>query len=303
MTSLKIHLLGGTGFVGHSIANLLVDRGHHVSVISRHPERHRDLLILPTLQLVQGNVFDKAFLNHELAGADVVINLVGILNEFRGQANFESVHTKLPAIVAGVCREQGVPRLLHMSALRATKGGPSAYLRSKASGEDRAHQVGGRALAVTSFRPSVIFGSGDSFTNQFALLVKWAPGVLPLARATARFQPIYVEDVARAFVDSIDDYRTYGKRYELCGPKIYSLKQIVNLVARVINRRCYVMGLGPTLSTLQAMVGEMLPGKPISLDNIRSMQVDSICNGNFPEVFNFSLSRLEDILPRYLTSS
>ncbi len=303
MKSLNICMLGGTGFVGHSIANWLVDLGHNVSVVTRRRERHRELLVLPTLRLVQGNVFDKAFLNHELAGADVVINLVGILNEFRGQPGFDMVHAELPGNIAEVCRNQGVPRLLHMSALKASNGGPSAYLRSKGTGEDRAHQIGGRAVAVTSFRPSVIFGPGDSFTNRFATLLKWAPGVFPLACAQARFQPVYVEDVAQAFVESIDDYRTFGKRYELCGPKVYTLKQIVEYVARITHRHCRVLGLGHELSKLQAMMGELMPGKPISLDNIRSMRDDNVCTEGFPELFEITPSSLEDIVPHYLGKS
>lgn len=303
MKFLNICILGGTGFVGHSIVNWLVDLGHNVSVVTRQRERHRELLVLPKLHLVQGNVFDKAFLNHELAGADVVINLVGILNEFRNQPGFDIVHAELPGNVAEVCRNQGVPRLLHMSALKASNGGPSAYLRSKGTGEDRAHQNGGRSVAVTSFRPSVIFGPGDSFINRFAALLKWTPGVFPLACAKARFQPVYVEDVAHAFVESIDDYRTFGKRYELCGPKVYTLKQIVEYVARVTHQHCRVIGLGDGLSKLQAMMGEILPGKPISLDNIRSMRDDSVCSEPFPELFEITPSALEDIVPHYLGKS
>ncbi len=300
MKTLNICMLGGTGFVGHSIANRLVDLGHNVSIITRQRERHRDLLVLPTLHLVQGNILDKSFLNNELAGADVVINLAGILNETRGQPGFDMVHAELPGNLAEVCRKQGVPRLLHMSALNASNGGPSSYLRSKGAGEDRAHHNGGSAVAVTSFRPSVIFGTGDSFTSRFAALLKWTPGVLPLACAETRFQPVYVEDVAQAFVKSLDDYRTFGKRYALCGPKVYTLKQIIEQVARITHRRCRVLGLGNTLSKLQAMVGELVPGKPITVDNVRSMQIDSVCSEGFPEVFEITPSPMEDILQRYL---
>jgi len=300
MKKLNICMLGGTGFVGRSIASRLVGLGHNVSTVTRQREKHRDLLVLPTLHLVQGNVFDKAFLEHELAGADVVINLVGILNEFRNQPGFDLVHAELPGNIAEVCRNQGVPRLLHMSALKASNGGPSAYLRSKGTGEDRAHQVGGRSVAVTSFRPSVIFGQGDSFTNRFAELLKWAPGVFPLACAQARFQPVYVEDVADVFVKSISDYRTFGKRYELCGPKVYTLKQIVEFVAHTSHLHRRILGLGNNLSKFQATIGELIPGKPISLDNIRSMRDDSVCSEGFPELFEITPSRLEDIVPHYL---
>lgn len=300
MKALNICMLGGTGFVGHSIANRLVDLGHNVSIVTRQRERHRDMLVLPTLNLVQGNIFDKGFLNHELAGADVVINLVGILNEFRGQPDFETVHAELPGNIADVCRNQGVPRLLHMSALKASSGGPSAYLRSKGAGEDRVHQNSGHTVAVTSFRPSVIFGSGDSFTNRFATLLKWAPGVLPLPCADARFQPVYVEDVAQAFVQSLDNYHTFGKRYELCGPKAYTLKQIVNTIAHITRNRRYVLGLGKGLSRLQAMIGELLPGKPITLDNVRSMTEDSVCDKGFPGIFGINPVHLEDVVSLYL---
>ena len=300
MSKLNICILGGTGFVGHSITDKLVDQGHHVSIVSRNRESNRDLLVLPTVNIVEGNIFDLAFLNHEFAQADVVINLVGILNEFRNQPTFEETHALLPALVAEACKNQGVPRLLHMSALKASNGGPSQYLRTKGTGEDRVHQVAGQSVNVTSFRPSVIFGPRDSFTNRFAKLIKMSPGVLPLACADAKFQPVYVEDVAEAFIRSIGNYQTYGKRYELCGPKVYTLKELVEYIASLMHTRCRVIGLNDSLSKLQAMVGELLPGKPISLDNYRSLREDSVCKKGFPEEFGITPSELEAVVPHYL---
>lgn len=300
MTSLNICILGGTGFVGRNLVSRLVSRGHRVKVLTRRREDHRDLLVMPTLDLVQANVLDASVLNLEMAGQDVAINLVGILNEFRNRPGFETVHVGLPTLVAEACVNQKVPRLLHMSALKASSGAPSDYLRTKGIGEDRVFQVAGRKVHVTSFRPSVMFGRNDSFLNRFAALLRMAPGVLPLAMPDARFQPVHVDDVSEAFVRAIGNHHTYGKRYELCGPKVYTLRELVQYVARLGHRRCHIIGLNRHLSTLQAAVGELLPGKPISLDNLRSLQVDSVCSQGFPEVFGIVPTELESVAPGWL---
>jgi len=300
MSKLNICILGGTGFVGHSIIDKLVDQGHQVKILTRNRESNRSLLVLPTVNLIEGNIYDQSFLNQEFAGMDVVINLVGILNEFRGKPTFEMAHAILPAYVADACKNQEVPRLLHMSALKASNGGPSEYLRTKGTGEDRVHQMAGQKVNVTSFRPSVIFGPRDSFTNRFASLIRLAPGVLPLACPNARFQPIYVEDVAEVFAQAIGNYRTYGKRYELCGPSVYTLRQLVEYVAKLTHQRCQIIPLNDGLSRLQALVGEILPGKPISLDNYRSMREDSCCKGGFPHEFEITPTELEAVAPHYL---
>lgn len=184
--------------------------------------------------------------------------------------------------------------------MQNSNGGPSQYLRTKGTGEDRVHQMAGQKVHVTSFRPSVIFGASDSFTNRFAHLLHIAPGVLPLACPGARFQPVWVDDVAEAFVRAIGNYQTYGKRYELCGPRVYTLKEIVDYVARVTRTRCYVVPLNDTLSRLQALLGEFLPGKPISLDNYGSMREDSCCKEGFPEVFGIKPTEMEAVVPHYL---
>jgi uncharacterized protein YbjT (DUF2867 family) len=300
MSKLNICLVGGTGFVGHVITDKLVDLGHRVKILTRNRELHRSFLVLPTVDLVEGDIYDQAFLNQEFAGMDVVINLAGILNQFRGKPTFEMVHAILPAYIADACKNQGVSRLLHMSALKASNGGPSEYLRTKGTGEDRVHQMSGQKVNVTSFRPSVIFGPKDSFTNRFASLVRMAPGVLPLACPGARFQPVYVDDVAEAFVRSISNYHTYGKRYELCGPRVYTLKELVEYIARLTRTGCQIVPLNNTLSRFQALVGEILPGKPISLDNYRSLREDSCCKEGFPEVFGIVPAELEAVVPHYL---
>ena len=198
MSTHKICLLGGTGFVGKRLAARLSEAGHDIVILTRHRERQRDLLVLPTVRLVQGDVYDPEFLRKQFEDRDTVINLVGILNEKgRDGRGFARVHTELPSMIVEACRQTGVTRLLHMSALHASPAAPSHYLRTKAMGEEAVHRAEGADFHVTSFRPSVIFGPGDGFLNRFAGLLRLTPGVFPLACPQARFQPVYVEDVVR----------------------------------------------------------------------------------------------------------
>jgi len=295
-------MLGGTGFVGHAIAARLSAGGHDVRVLTRAFARNRDITVMPGVVLIEGDVHDPAFLQEQFKGVDVVINLVGILNE-RGHsgAGFDRVHAELPAKVATVCRHASVPRLLHMSALGAAHQAPSFYLRSKARGEDAAHAAA-PDVRVTSFRPSVIFGPRDDFTNRFAALLRTVPGVFPLACPNARFQPVYVEDVARAFVAAIDMTDTYGRRYDLCGPQVYRLRELVDYFAYLQKRHVQVIGLNQSLSRLQATVMEYVPGKPFSLDNFRSLSLDNVCTGAdaLRTVFAIEPTSIEQIAPTYL---
>ena len=301
MSTHKICLLGGTGFVGKRLAMRLSEAGHDIVILTLHRERQRDLLVLPTVRLVQGDVYDPEFLRKQFEGRDTVINLVGILNEKgRDGRGFARAHAELPSMIAETCRQTGVARLLHMSALHATPKAPSHYLRTKALGEDAVHRAGNPDFHVTSFRPSVIFGPGDGFLNRFAGLLRLTPGVFPLACPQARFQPVYVEDVVRAFVESLDNHKTFGRRYDLCGPKAYTLREIVGYVARLMGKRVCIVGLNDALSYLQAATLEFVPGKPFSLDNYRSLQIDSVCEKGFPEMFGITPTSLEEIAPGYL---
>lgn len=299
MNKLKICILGGTGFVGRSLSARLVEAGHLINIITRHRDRHRDLLVLPTLQLISGDPHNTAVLRQEFRNMDVVINLTGILNE-RGRSGrgFERVHAELPRKVVDACRSEGVPRLLHMSSLNASVSAPSHYLRTKGLGEEIVHAA--KDLAVTSFRPSVIFGPRDGFTNRFSRLLRVIPFFFPLACPNARLQPVYVEDVVQAFIASLDNQKTHGQHYNLCGPQVYRLYEIVAYLADVLGVRRRIVQLGDSLSHLQAMLLEFVPNKPFSLDNYRSLQLDSVCTDGFPKVFNIQPARLEEIVPTYL---
>ncbi len=300
MPELAVCLLGGTGFVGRSIAAELVERGHLVKVLTRRRERNRDMLVLPTLTMSEGDVHELGFLCEQFRDVDVVINLIGILNA-SGKNTFQRVHVELARKVTEAMKQTGVRRLLHMSALHASKDGPSKYLRSNGEAEEILRQSSDSLnLEATIFRPSVIFGPHDSFINRFASLLRIAPGFLPLACPQARFQPVYVDDVAACFVQAISDHDTYGAEFNLCGPNTYTLYELVNYVAELIDARCRVVRLTDWQSRLQAAFMQWLPGKPFTLDNYNSMKIDSICDGGFPDVFEITPSSLEAVAPAYL---
>ncbi len=298
-----IAILGGTGFVGRHLANRLTKARYPLKVLTRRRERHRDLLVIPTLDLVEADVHDPAVLQRELRGMGAVVNLIGILNE-RGDdgTGFRRAHVELAEKLVDACRANGIPRLLHMSALNAdARAGPSHYQRTKGEAEDRVHAAAGEDFHVTSFRPSVIFGPDDDFFNRFARLLKLVPLVFPLGSAHARFAPVYVGDVVEAMVLCLTDPATYGRRYDLCGPQIYTLAELVAYTAECLKLRRYVLPLNARLSLLQAQILERVPGKPLSLDNYRSLQVDSVCTGeNGLATLGITPTSIDSVVPTYL---
>lgn len=326
----KICVLGGGGFVGTHLVNKLEMAGYAVRVLTSKREHAKNISVLPKVEVVEANIFDPSELNRHFAGMDAVINLVGMLHENKvgrvdkpmaRRGDFHEVHVELPRKIVHACEASGVKRLLHMSALNADPNGPSAYLRSKGLGEAIVREAGmrhgeneygylngpksanGHGLAVTVFRPSVIFGREDSFINMFAGLLKIAP-VLPLACPGVKFQPVHVDDVAQAFVASVNNQGTFGRVYDLCGPRVYTLRELVDLVAKLTGRKRKIINLCPQLSYLMALLMEWMPGpKLMTRDNYYSMQVDAVCACEFPKIFDIKPSALEAVAPDYLSQS
>lgn len=295
-----ICLLGGTGFVGRHICGHLADRRVRLRVLTRNRERHKDLLVIPNLELVQADPYDPKALAGLLRGMDCVINLIAILNEGR-PGDFQRVHVDLPRRLVEACRQESVRRILHMSALGASEAGPSDYQRSKAAGEALVLGAEDERLHVTSFRPSVIFGPGDHFLSLFAGLLRQSPGIMPLPTPDARFQPVYVNDVAEAMIHSLEDARTFGRGYELGGPRVYTLRELVEYTARISGHRRSVIGLPDGLSRLQGKLMQHLPGKPYTYDNYLSSTVDNVCRHNgLPELGVPHPTALEAVAPNYL---
>ena len=300
MTIHHITILGGAGFVGASIVAKLDEAGYQVKVLARRRETAKHLILLPNVQVVECDIADNHALKDALKGCDAVINLVGILHE-TSKNNFEKIHHQLPRRVAQMCEELDINRLIHMSALQANKHAPSAYLKSKAAGEAAVNEYN-KKLDITIFRPSVIFGQGDSFLTMFANLVKFLP-VIALAKPNAKFQPIWVEDVAQCFVNALENTATYGKSYELGGPQIYTLKDLVQKVMDILGKNRPIIGLNDSLSMAQGFMLELLPIKLITRDNIRSMQVDSITAQPIATELAVTPTALDVVVPEYLLNT
>jgi NADH dehydrogenase len=295
-------VLGGTGFIGRNLAARLTRSGLAVRIPTRDRQRARRMLVLPGLELIQADVHDPAQLTELVRGSTAVINLVGILNEREHDGSgFQRAHVELAEKLVAACRKTGVGRLLQMSALKANaERGASHYLRSKGEAEQVIQTRAGEAIQYTIFRPSVVFGAEDSFTMRFARILKLSP-VLPLARLNARFAPVHVADVAEAFVRALTDSKSFGQIYELCGPDIYTLEEILRYLCRELGIRRAILRLPPPLGRLQAWIGEyLLPGKPFSRDNFRSLSVANVCRDNGFAAFGIKPKRMQPVVKAYL---
>lgn len=300
-SSKRILILGGTGFVGRHVCEKLTRMGCSMTVITRRASQAAAIQNLPRVRVLEGDVYNSAFLAQCMAQHDVVINLIAILHGT--EAAFDKAHVQLPQVIAKACLASGVKRLIHISALGASLDGPSAYQRSKAQGEALLKQAG---LDLTLLQPSVIFGADDKFLNLFAQLQQIAP-VVPLAGASTRFQPVWVEDVASAVAHCVMDAKTQGHTYEICGPEIWTLKELVQKSGQWAGvkggRGRWVFGIPHTLAWLQAFLMELAPGQPLmSRDNLRSMQVDNVSSGNALSLkeLNIQASSVYSIAPGYL---
>lgn len=301
----RILVLGGTGFVGRAVCERLVERsggaGGLIRVPTRRLPRGNAIRSLPTVELVEADVHDEAQLATLLVGVDAVVHLVAILHGSR--AAFERAHVALPTKLARACAAAGVKRVVHVSALGVGPGAPSNYLRSKTEGEAALRDSKpGAGLDLTVLRPSVIFGAEDRFLNVFAQLQAFAP-VIPLAGSSARFQPVWIEDVASAVVAALDQPATIGQTYELAGPREYTLSELVRLAGRWSGAERAQIPLPGFLGRLQATVMELLPGEPLmSRDNVASMSVPNVATGTLPglKALGIEATALEAVGPGYL---
>ncbi|WP_421622005.1 complex I NDUFA9 subunit family protein [Alkalilimnicola ehrlichii] len=302
MAKHTICILGGSGFIGTTIAGRLGRDGHRVIVPTRHRERSRHLLPVPNVEVVELNVNDEDALVEAFQECTAVINLVGILNELSGPKGeeFRRAHVELPRRVISACQRAGVGRYLHMSALGADPEGPSLYQQTKGEGERLAIAAHGDGLSVTAFRPSVVFGSGDRFFNRFAGLLRLSPGFMFLPTPHAEFQPVWVNDVASAFICCLEDQATGGQVYDLVGPKRYTLEALVRYTARIAGIRRHIVPLSDGMSRLNARLLGLLPGKPYSLDNYLSATVPNVSDDNGLPKLGIHPTAVEAVVPTFL---
>ena len=297
--SLRIAVLGGSGFVGRSLCEQLVRRSPSGAiVVPTRRAMHADAVrALPTVDVRVADVHDDAALAGVLAGCDTVVNLVAILHG--SAAAFEQVHVGLPRRLGLACHAAGIRRVVHVSALGVSDRAASNYLRSKQSGEAVLRAA---ALDLTLLRPSVIFGEQDRFLNLFAQLQRVAP-LMPLAGSRARFAPVWVEDVAAAIVRCIDTPATIGQTIECAGPEVFTLAELVRLAGRWSGHERPVLPLPMALGRLQALLMECLPGEPLmSRDNLDSMRADNVASGTLPGLaaLGIQAAAMAHIAPGYL---
>ncbi len=270
-------LLGGSGFIGRQLAYAIANRGCRVTIPCRRPHRNKALLVHPNIRVVEANVFASDQLDDLCQNQQVMINLIGILHE-RKRGDFRKIHVEFIKTLVDACTRHGIKRVLHLSALGASQAtGTSRYLRSKGEGENLIHTFGQKELRVTSFQPSVVFGKNDQFINRFAGILPLCFGFFPLACGQSKFAPVYVGDLVEKIISSVDDKSTHSQRYTVCGPEVFSLQQILQLLVKAMGLSCRIVSLGNTTSKLQARVLQILPGKLFTMDNYRSMQTPSVC--------------------------
>ena len=302
---MKVLVTGGTGFVGTHVVNRLLQRGHDVAVLARNPEKTRNRYSRP-VEAAAGNVLDPATLARAAAGRDVVVHLVGIINE-KGAQTFDRMHREATEKVTEAARAAGIRRYLHMSAMGSSDDAPSEYGRTKAAGE-RAVRASG--LDWTIFRPSIIFGPGDGFVSLLAPIVRGNPGFIPvIGPGTTKFQPVSIYDVARVFSDAIEKSdATVGKAFEIGGPEVFTLNEMYRDIAAAVGKP------GKPLIHLPVWYGRLLAtafewlarrgvfdDPPLTRDQLRSLTRDSAADlAGTREVFGADWRRFGPGIREYL---
>ena len=295
-----ILLIGGNGFVGRVLAAQLQLAGYTVLIPTSHPFHGRELRLLPKVHIEEADIHEFDTLQSlcsRVKPGGAVINLVGVLHDKPGNPYgkvFRAAHVDLPKNIITAMQLTGLKRYLHMSALGADANGPSMYQRSKGDGE---LAVKASNLDWTIFRPSVIFGAQDQFINLFSKLTKLVP-LMPLANYQAKFQPVSVDDVAAAFVKALKLPQTIRQSYDLVGPTVYTMQEIVELAKRKAKTSCWVIPVPAFVGYLQALAFEFLPGPTLmSRDNIASMELPNILPVSgidaLSQVFKMSRRHLE----------
>ena len=300
-----VTVFGGSGFVGRHVVRALAMRGYRIRVAVRRPDLAgylKPLGMVGQVQPVQANLRYPESLEVALHGAVAAVNLVGILAE-RGKQDFQAVHVDGASDLAALATASGVERLIHMSALGAKLDSDSLYFRTKAAGEDGVRQAFPSATIV---RPSIQFGAGDSFFNRFATMARMSP-VLPLIGAATKFEPVYVGDVAAAVRVAVDGVVAGGKTYELGGPEILTFSQLMATMLDIIDRRRLMVPVPTALAKLVAAILQILPGKLLTIDQVKQLQADNIVSPKATKErrtmkgLGIKQTALEAILPTYLT--
>ncbi len=285
-------IFGGAGFVGKHLIKQLSRQGWTISVVTKRPHRHRELQVIPGTRLIEGRALTQASVSKIISSGDTVVNLIGVLNSSR-KVTFEQIHVQLPDAIAQACLTQKASQLIHISAIGASITSPSAYLRSKALGENAVLDAGDHGLNCMVIRPSIIFGADDSFTRRFEQLLKLAKGVFVTPCPDAMMQPVYVDDLAHCIAYAAVQSERAHQICDVAGPQRFTMREILRIISRLTGNSHRIIGLNSSLSMLMARFLQFAPGQPLTPDNVRSLSVPNVSDGNFPAPFGNQKSEFE----------
>ena len=301
MSYRRVTVLGASGFIGRYVVKRLAAQGALICAVCRHASDARYLRPMGDvgqIAPIDANVCDDQALAAVIAGADAVVNAVGILYE-RGAQRFDALHHQLPRRIAIEARAAEVKHLVHVSAIGADPQSPSAYGRSKAAGEAA---LRAEFPAAVVLRPSIVFGPEDMFFNRFAALARIAPALPLIGGGKTRFQPVYVGDVADAAVAALARPDAQGRVFELGGPEVLSFKELMRLLLRALHRRRLLVPVPFGLAMVKAAFLEWLPTPPLTRDQVRMLERDNVAAPDMPGLADLGISptALELMLPTYL---
>ena len=296
-----IGIFGGGGFIGKHLMRQLTKLDYRVKVATRNPYLKGYLKPLGDsgqVELFKTNIFKETDLRHFLRNCDFVINLVGILYETRKQ-KFEKIHSQFPYMLASLCNEIGLKKLVHISALGIQKGSLSKYMQSKLDGEKNVQNTFKESVIL---RPSIIFGPEDKFFNMFASFAEFSPFLPLIGGGKTKFAPIYVGDVAKAIVKALELNNSEPKIYELGGPKNYSFKELMEILLKEIKKKRLLLPVPFWSGKISSYILQMMPKPLLTPDQVEMLKYDNIVSGNYPMLKDFGISgtSIPTILPKYI---
>ncbi len=292
-------LFGGAGFIGSHLAVSLSQDGWQTTIITKHPHRHRELLVIPSLKFIAAGDLSDEFIASQIHASDTVVNLIGILNQNRS-ATFADLHVRLPQRIAETCLRNQARRLISISALGGAVDAPSQYLQSRGQGERELQTVMQNGLNCTIIRPSIVFGPGDSFSRMFHQLLSISPLIFPLIMPDAVIQPVYVKDVVRCIVHAMNVRTPDRGSFDVAGPDVFSLREFIALIDRMAGMRHRIVGLNQALSRLLASIAQYAPGRPLTPDNILSLQVPNSLTADVPPPYGAQSTKFESVANTWL---
>ncbi len=293
-------LFGGAGFIGSELINALTADHWQISVITKRPHRHRNLLVIPSLKIIEAGDLSDETIENLISESDTVVNLIGILNE-TSKDTFKNIHTQLPERIAKACLKNKANRLINISALGASADAPSEYLKSRGLGEQALKTLMENGLNCTIIRPSIVFGPKDSFSRLFHQLLSNSPFLFPLVAPNAIVQPVYVKDVVRCIHHAISVKTPENGSFDIAGPQSYKLREFIGEIDRIGGMRHRIIGLSHSFSKLFAALTQFAPGKPLTPDNLRSLQVPSTVRDDTPTPYGIQATRFETVASDWLS--